>query len=231
MGKTNVLSKLRKAQTTKNKKSPSKILDEENKTIKNATGNRTQYTRNTGSVPKRVGTQAKKTNTTGKPQNTQKPVTKTQIPNTNPTTVKNIYKKGNPLTVAGLGALVGGVGTYVAGLINDAKEVIIPETPEETPIIDGTLPEESEWWDDANSEAAAILEPLEDIPVVGDIVEEAATSGLSLPLAAGIAIAATGAGVLIYKKVIKKGKGNAKPTKKPSSPKKNGKKRKKTAKK
>lgn len=229
MGKSSVLSKLKNANKTK--KSASKILDEEkNQKITKATGNNQSYKRNTGSAPKRTGTQTRKTNTTGKSAGTQTNAPKTAIPNTNPTTIKNVYKKGNPLTVAGLGALLGGVGTYVAGLAKDAKEAIITP-PEETPIIDGTLPEEGAWWDEANSEAAALLEPLEDIPLVGDAVESAATSGLSLPLAAGLALAATGAGILIYKKVSKKGKGKTTQTKKATNPKKGGKKRKKTAKK
>ena len=229
MGKLFAFSELKNA--NKAKKNPARILDEErNQKITEATGNNQSYKRNTGSAPKRTGTQTRKTNTTGKSAGTQTNAPKTAIPNTNPTTIKNIYKKGNPLTVAGLGALLGGVGTYVAGLAKDAKEAIITP-PEETPIIDGTLPEEDTWWDEANSEAAALLEPLEDIPLVGDAVESAAVSGLSLPLAAGLALAATGAGILIYKKVSKKGKGKITQTKKATNPKKGGKKRKKTAKK
>ena len=65
-----------------------------------------------------------------------------------------------------------------------------------------------------NDEAAALLEPLSDVPGVGELVEEAAEGGWSFPLIAGVVVIVAVLGVFAYKKLkpAKKTAGKRKPT-------------------
>ena len=122
--------------------------------------------------------------------------------------MQNVYKKGGTLTTLGLGAALGGIGTYLMGL----KDTIFPPDEDEgdptkqedqtTQTQDG----DKNVWDTLNDDAAELLEGAADVPLIGDAVTAAEEGGWSFPLLAGIVIAAIAAGVFIYKKVGKKAK-------------------------
>lgn len=173
---------------------------EQNTKITEATKNTTSP-KNTGSTPQANGTTIAKTNTQPTVKTTTTP--ETTIPNTNPTKTGLSLKKavGIGAGTFGLGALVGGVGTWLSGV----QEAI---TPDDKIIDEGLIEgeEEATWWDDMNSDASELLEPLADIPGVGDLTEAAQEGGWSLPLLIGIVVLVIAAVIFIYKKVIKKTK-------------------------
>ena len=228
MAKSNVGESLRTLLGTKaakkgasGKQSKSKALAEkyekEAKKIKKATENE-QPAKNTGSRQQNDGTDIRKTKTGN---DNKEP----DIPNTTPQSVtNNVYKKGGTVTALGLGAVLGGVGTWLSGITQKVSAVIPAEDPTQEEILDEAA-DAGTWWDDMNEEAAGLLEGAADIPVLGDVTTAAEEGGWSLPLLIGIVVLVIGAAPLIYKKTIKNKKPAAKkhrkaPAKKPRSTKK-----------
>lgn len=204
-----------KKETTK--KSAASILDAENTTSKSKkTGGSTSSSKKSGNNTQppqkrqQSSTASKNSGSTVEASGTNKNESpNAQIPNTKPNVTKNVYKKGGTLATLGLGAALGGIGTYLSGL----KDVLFP--PEETvweyqENEDGSedtyADEDKTVWDTLNDDAADLLEAAEDVPLIGDAVTAAEEGGWSFALLAGIVIAIIAAGVLIYKKVGKKAK-------------------------
>ncbi|MDD4394074.1 MAG: hypothetical protein PHQ97_15180 [Desulfobacterales bacterium] len=166
------------------------------KKLNNTTGNTKQTPKNTGS-PVRT-----KTNTPEMVKSSAK-TGLDDIPNTAKTT--NVYKKGGTLATLGFGALIGGVATALSGAANS----ILPDGGGNGGDDGGNGGDgggkeggggNQDWYNDADDEAASILDGLSDIPGVGDIVDAAKEGGWSLPLLAGIIIVLIAAAAFAYKK-------------------------------
>lgn len=213
-GKTSLLNILTgKKKTTTTKKSAASILDAEKTASKptktsgstsapKKSGNSTQKPqgRQQGSTAPKNNGSAVQTSGTGKTGSTA-----AGIPNIKPNVTKNVYKKGGALTTLGLGAALGGIGTYLMGV----KDSIFPPDENEDTYEDQTTQNDgaetqqgggNNVWDELNNDAAELLEGAADIPVMGDAVTAAEEGGWSFALLAGIVIAAIAAGVFIYKK-------------------------------
>ena len=76
-----------------------------------------------------------------------------------------------------------------------------PELSSDTGLFDTGL---GGAYNAAEQTAEEILEPLAEVPVVGDIVSGAAENGLSLPLILGIVAAVGAFAYFAYKKTVKK---------------------------
>lgn len=127
------------------------------------------------------------------------------IPNTNIEKVVN--KKGGVLPSFALGGVLGALGTSLAGVANtivpdpNTSDTEDPFGTTDTTGGTGTFPE---WYTEAETGAAGILDEFSDVPIVGDVVTAAEEGGWSLPLLVIGAGGAVAIGVFVVKKIAKK---------------------------
>lgn len=221
MGKLTALTKILKKATPKKSTPASKPVTRATTNRASTRGKTTTTTRTTKGTTVNINLPKSTARTQG--------VTKARAVNKAPATTpaSRGSKALNTLgTVGNVGSLAL-TGLWGYSLINDLMnpDSVDPhvEPVEETLLEDSGIYEDSGLFDTGiagayNSAEETVeewMEPLEDVPVVGDIVESAAESGLSLPLLAGVVIAGVALAYVAYSKYAKKG-GNKKSSAKKS---------------
>lgn len=119
----------------------------------------------------------------------------------------------NGIAGAGNLAITGLLGASLIGELMNPQEL---PTNQDDPTQDFIDQQGGGFLDNAENTAEEILDPLSDVPVIGDAVDAAAENGMSLPLLI-LFIVLIGAAIFAAVKLIKKGKkAAAKRTRKPA---------------